>query len=118
MAKALHEIRDYTIDPEWFDRYVEWAREHAVPWLAANLDVVGFWVHGGEPPDVGGSNPVVSPNGQPNVTWILRWPDRATRDAEFARVFGSDGWRTVFAKHPNPNAYLQMNARFMEPIEP
>jgi hypothetical protein len=82
MANGIYEIRDYTIDPVWFDRYVAWARNDAAPWLAANLDVVGFWVLGGEPPVVGGSNPVVSPNGQPNVTWILRWPDRATRDIE------------------------------------
>ena len=65
-----------------------------------------------------GSNPVVSPNGQPNVTWILRWKDRATREVEFARAFGSDGWREVWRKHPNPNAYLHMNARFFERLVP
>jgi len=114
MANALYEIRDYTIDAEWFDRYVLWAREYAAPWLSANLDVVGFWVHQGAAAEVGGSKPVVSPNGQPNVTWILRWPDRATRDAEFKRAFGSDGWAEVWRKHPNPKAYLHTNARFME----
>lgn len=114
MSNDLYEIRDYTIDPEWFEQYAEWARKHAAPWLAANLNVVGFWLHGGEPPVVGGSNPVVSPNGQPNVTWILRWQDRPTRDREYARAFGSDGWRAVWSKHPNPNAYLHSNARFME----
>jgi hypothetical protein len=118
MSEGLYEIRDYTIAAEWFDRYVQWAREHAVPWIAGNLDVVGFWVHQGEPPVVGGSNPVVSPNGQPNVTWILRWPDRATRDVEFARAFGSDGWAVVWRKHPNPDAYVHMNARFFERLEP
>jgi len=114
MANGIYEIRDYTIDPVWFDQYVEWARTDAAPWLAANLDVVGFWVHGGERPVVGGSNPVVSPNGQPNVTWILRWPDRTTRDSEYARAFGSEGWRAVWSKHPKPDTYLHMNARFME----
>ncbi|MFM8356741.1 MAG: hypothetical protein ACKOBM_17830 [Gammaproteobacteria bacterium] len=114
---ALYEIRDYTIDPEWFDRYVVWAREDAVPWIMANLDALGFWVHDGTPAEVGGSGPVVSPNGQPNVTWILRWPDRAARDQRFASAFGSDGWKAVWAKHPNPNSYLHMNARFMELID-
>ncbi len=114
---ALYEIRDYTIDPEWFDRYVAWAREDAVPWIMANLDALGFWVHDGSQAEVGGSGPVVSPNGQPNVTWILRWPDRAARDAGFASAFGSDGWKAVWAKHPNPNSYLHMNARFMELVD-
>ncbi|HAR31204.1 MAG TPA: hypothetical protein DCR65_06745 [Gammaproteobacteria bacterium] len=114
---ALYEIRDYTIDPEWFDRYVTWAREHATPWIMSNLDALGFWVHDGQPAEVAGSSPVVSPNGQPNVTWILRWPDRATRDAEFPRKFGSDSWKEVWAKHPNPDSYVHMNARFMERLD-
>lgn len=116
MANSIYEIRDYTIDPECYEAYGAWAREHAVPWLQANLDVVGFWMDIGEPPEVAGSAPVVSPNGQPNVTWILRWPDRATRDAGFAEVFGSDGWKAVWALHPNPNAYLHMNARFLQQV--
>lgn len=116
MANVIYEIRDYTIDPVWFDRYVVWAQEHAVPWIMTNLDALGFWVQGTEAPEVGGSKPVVSPNGHPNVTWILRWPDRATRDAEFPRAFGSEGWKAVWAKHPNPNSYLHMNARFMEQV--
>src|ERR1700752_4897822 len=53
---AIDEIRDYTIDPEYFKGYVEGARKHAVPWLTKNLHVVGFWVHGGEEPVVGGTN--------------------------------------------------------------
>ena len=117
MANVLHEIRDYTIDPAWYAAYQVWARDHAVPWLRANLDVVGFWMEQGVPAEVSGSNPVVSPNGQPNVTWILRWKDKATRDTQFAAVFGSDGWKDVWAQHPNPNSYLQMNARFLELVE-
>ena len=79
MATVLYEVRDYTIDPAWFAAYREWAREHAAPWLRANLDVVGFWMDQGIPAEVRGSTPVVSPNGQPNVTWILRWKDKPAR---------------------------------------
>ncbi len=117
MANVLHEVRDYTIDPAWYAAYQTWARDHAVPWLRANLDMVGFWMQQDVPAEVSGSNPVVSPNGQPNVTWILRWKDKATRDAQFAAVFGSDGWKEVWARHPNPDSYLQMNARFLELVE-
>jgi len=33
MSDAIVEIRDYTIDPEWFDAYKDWAKNLAGPWL-------------------------------------------------------------------------------------
>ena len=48
MSGGLVEIRDYTIEPEWFDAYRDWARDHAAPWLKANLDVIDFWVDDGQ----------------------------------------------------------------------
>ncbi|HSG88784.1 MAG TPA: hypothetical protein VLA56_06205 [Pseudomonadales bacterium] len=116
MATCIYEIRDYTIEGESFDAYAKWATELAVPWLSEHLDVVGFWMDAGIDAEVAGSAPVVSPNGQANVTWILRWPDKATRDTGFAAAFGSDGWKAVWAAHPNANAYLHTNARFMEQV--
>ena len=68
----------------------------------------------GEPPEVSGSNPVVSPNGQPNVTWIIKWDSRETREKEFPATMSSDEWKEIWAKHPNENAYLHLNVRFME----
>ncbi len=114
MSNAIVEIRDYTIEPEWFEAYKAWAIEHAAPWLMANLDVIDFWLDDGMEAEVSGSNPVVSPNGQPNVCWIIRWPDRASRDAGFEAFASNPEWQAIWAKHPNPNAYLQMNARFMK----
>ena len=44
MSNAIVEIRDYTIDQEWFDAYKEWAKNLAGPWLKENLDVIDFWL--------------------------------------------------------------------------
>ena len=115
MTDHIVEIRDYTIEAEWFDAYRDWAEQLAAPWLRGNLDVIDFWVNCGIEAEVSGSNPQVSENGQPNVCWIIRWPSKADRDENFNRIMGSEGWRAIWAKHPNPGAYLQMNVRFFSP---
>ena len=114
MTKPIYEIRDYTIESEWFDAYKEWAKDIAAPWLKENFEVIDFWMDEGEPPEVSGSNPIVSANGQPNVTWIIKWNSRETREREFPLTMSSDEWKEIWAKHPNENAYLHLNVRFME----
>ena len=114
MAEAIVEIRDYTIDPEWYPAYKEWAEKHAAPWLKANLDVIDFWLDDGIEAEVAGSSPVSPANGQPNVCWIIRWPNKAERDAGYAAFASYPGWQEVWAKHPKPDAYLQINVRFMK----
>ena len=114
MSDAIVEIRDYTIDPEWWDAYKKWAIDHAAPWLKANLDVIDFWMDDGMEAEVSGSTPSVSANGQANVCWIIRWPSKAERDTQFAEKFSSSEWQAIWGNHPNENAYLHMNARFMK----
>ena len=113
MTDAIIEIRDYTIDPNRFDAYKVWAEDLAVPWLKANLDIIDFWMDCGLEPEVAGTTPAVSPNGQPNVTWIIRWDSRAVREEQFAATMGSPEWQKIWAKHPCADGYLHMNARFM-----
>jgi len=114
MSDAIVEVRDYTIDPAWFDAYRKWARDFAAPWLKANLDVIDFWIDDGVEPEVAGSAPVVSPNGQPNVCWIIRWPSKAARDEAWEAFTKNAEWHEIWAKHPNPDSYLHTNARFMK----
>jgi hypothetical protein len=114
MTTEIYEIRDYTIDPEWFDRYATWARTLAAPWLKKNLDVIDFWLDEGQPPETSGSNPVVSSNGQANVTWIIRWASQETREKDFPETMSSKEWKEIWSKHPNENAYLHTNVRFMK----
>ena len=113
MTDAIVEIRDYTIDPTRFEAYKIWAEELAVPWLKANVDVIDFWMDCGLEAEVAGSAPVVSPNGQPNITWIIRWESKAMREEKFAATMGSPAWQEIWAKHPCADGYLHMNARFM-----
>ena len=110
---GIVEIRDYTIDPARFAEYKKWAEEYAAPWLKVILDVIEFWMDEGLDAEVGGSDPQVSANGQPNVTWIIQWPDKETRDAEFRKRLSHQEWAEIRSHHPCPDAYLQTNARFM-----
>jgi hypothetical protein len=116
MSDGIVEVRDYTIDPAWFDAYRDWARELAAPWLKANLDVIDFWCDDGQEALVSGSAPSVSPNGQPNVCWIIRWPDRRAREAGFEDFRSNPDWQAIWARHPNPDAYRQINVRFLRSV--
>ncbi len=118
MSDGIFEIRDYTIEADWFPAYREWAVRDAVPWLRTNLDLVDFWIDDGMEPELSGSAPVESPNGQPNVCWIIRWPNREVRDEGFKAFVNDPGWQEVWAKHPNPGSYLQANVRFMRAAAP
>tara|TARA_B100000519_G_scaffold151184_1_gene132126 strand:- start:142 stop:501 length:360 start_codon:yes stop_codon:yes gene_type:complete len=115
MTGPIVEVRDYTIEPEWIEAYKIWADEHAAAWLRTNLNVIDFWLDDGIDAEVSGSSPQVSGNGQPNVCWIIRWDSKEARDEEFPKIMGSPEWADIWAKHPNPKAYLQMNVRFMRP---
>jgi hypothetical protein len=109
----LFEIRDYHYRPDLFEAYLLWA-EKAVPVLRAHMDVLGFWVDQGIPPEITGSQPFESPIGSANVTWILRWPDLEARATGFRDTLASPEWKAVWAEHPDPGGYLQMSGRFMK----
>jgi hypothetical protein len=110
---VLYEIRDYHYRPDIFEAYKAWA-EKAVPVLRAKMDVLGFWIDAGLPPEITGTDPVDSPIGAANVTWIIRWESKAARDRGLKAAIDSDEWRAVWAEHPDANGYLQMSARFMD----
>lgn len=110
------EIRNYHFDPSKLDAYRVWAVEEAVPFLKANLDVVGFFVDNGEPVQYLGSDPMDLKHGAANVTWMIRWADMEQRNAGHKALFTSKPWRAIWEKHPSPNGYLQMEARFTEEV--
>ena len=110
----IFEVRDYHFRHDIFDAYKRWA-EDATKVLRKELDVVGFWIDEGEiEPEIEGTDPINSPIGSANVTWIIRWEDKATRDARMEEVFSGKEWQTLGAHHPDPNGYLQSSARFMK----
>ncbi len=109
----IYEVRDYHYRTDIWEEYKAWAEE-AVPVLKSLMDVVGFWIDSGETPDVMGTDPIDSPIGHANVTWIIRWNSKAERDELFPQAIASDAWKAVWAKHPDPNGYRQMLSRYME----
>ncbi len=49
-------------------------------------------------------------------SWI-EWPDKATRDVEFDRIFGSDEWAEIFKDVPGGfDSYLRTEAKFAEQL--
>ena len=110
------EIRNYHYDPAKFEAYREWALADAVPFLKANLDLVGFWIDNGDEPEITGREPMKLELGSANVTWMIRWESMAKRIEGHKKVFQGEGWREVWAKHPDPNGYLQLEARFAEEV--
>lgn len=112
----IYEVRDYHIRPDIFEAYKAWGEE-AVAVLRRRFDVIGFWVDEGlAEPEIAGTDPIDTPIGTANVTWIIRWADKATRDVEIKKVFASDEWRDVWSRHPDPNGYHQISSRFMNEI--
>ena len=112
----MDEIRSYHYDPKKFDAYKKWALEEAVPFLKANLNIVGFWLDSGIPAEVSGRTPMDMPLGSANVTWVIRWDSKEARDRGHKEVFGGKGWQEIWSHHPDADGYLQMEARFAEPV--
>jgi len=111
----LYEIRNYHFDPDQFTAYKKWAREQALPYIDKTLELVGFWATTEEDSEVTGVE--MDQLGSANITWILKWPDKATRDADFAKAFGSDEWRKIFDQVPGGlQSYRRMEAKFTESL--
>ena len=117
LKSEIDEIRDYTIEEEDFEAYVYWAENHFMPYGNARIEIIDFWVNRGDEAIVEGTNPIVSPNGQPNVTWVAKYKSREDRDAFFANLDVDPEWEKVWSKHPNPDAYIHSNARFFKSIK-
>ena len=112
----MDEIRSYHYDPEQFEAYKKWAVDEAVPFLKANLNIVGFWVDSGTPAEVTGSNPSQMELGSANITWIIRWGSKEARDEGHKTIFGGAGWQDIWSRLPDASGYLQMEARFADEI--
>ncbi len=108
----LFEIRNYHFDPALFEDYKAWAKSKALPFLDRELDLVGFWATEGDSEVTGAE---MDELGSANITWIIRWPDRATRDETMATVFTGDEWGGIFEHVPGGiSSYKRMEAKFTE----
>jgi hypothetical protein len=110
----IYEIRNYHFDPARFEEYKAWAKSAALPYLQRELDLVGFWATAGETEITGAP---MDDLGSANITWIIRWPNRATRDEEFPKRMGTDEWAKIFADVPGGiESYKRMEAKFTEAL--
>jgi len=112
----MDEIRSYHYDPAQFEAYKKWALDEAVPFLKANLNIIGFWLDSGTPAEVSGREPMDMALGSANVTWVIRWDSKEARDQGHKEIFGGAGWQEIWSHHPDADGYLQMEARFAEPV--
>ena len=110
----IYEIRNYHYEPSAMDAYRVWATDIALPYLRAHLDLVGFWVNLDEPPEVNGKPQ--DDLGSATVTWIIRWPDLATRHEHFPKLFDTDEWKAIMADNPGLENYHRMEAKFSEAL--
>ena len=110
----IYEIRNYHYAPNKMAEYRAWAIGKALPYIRSHLDLVGFYVNVDEAPQVGGEP--LDALGSATVTWIIRWPDVATRHRVMGEVFGSAEWREIMAANPGQENYLRTEAKFAEAL--
>jgi hypothetical protein len=112
---VLFEIRQYHFNPDLFQAYKLWARTEAVPHLAKEIDVLGFWVNTADQPEVRGE-PQDS-LGSANVTWIVRWRDLAHRNEVLPGVLSSPAWKELFSRVPGGiDSYRRRESKFAESL--
>ena len=112
---SVYEIRSYHFDPTLITEYRSWAEEMALPYIRSQMDVVGFWIEGDIPTEVTGEDS--DPLGTANVTWIIRWPSKETRDAGLQEAFGSAQWAEIFQHVPGGSAsYRRIEASFFDAL--
>lgn len=112
---GLIEVRDYHYDRARIDEYRKWAAQ-AGPWLRDRFDMSGFWIDSGQEGQLFGADPQPSPLGPANVTWILRWADRADRDAAWEELWENPEWNELWSLHPGFEGYQQLSVRFLDEV--
>ena len=112
-SEGLFEVRNYNFRPDLLADYRAWAENDAIPYLAQNLDVVGFWFGTDVPSEITGAP--LDDLGSANVSWIIRWDDMEHRAEQMGVVFATEEWADIFSRVPGgPESYLRIESRFME----
>ena len=113
----MFEIRSYHFEPARFEDYKVWAKTQAVPYIRTKMDVVGFWVSNGMEPEYGGSATRDENVPPANVTWVIRWRDRAHRDEVWTAFRLDPNWVAILARVPGGRpSYLRTEAKFAAAI--
>ena len=62
-----------------------WVKEFFLPYAKNKINIIDFWAYDGIEAEVEGKNPVVSPNWQPNITWVAKYNNKQERDDFFCQ---------------------------------
>jgi hypothetical protein len=112
---VIFEIRNYHFRPDLIEAYKVWAKAEAIPHLAQQLEVVGFWINTNDAPEIDAAPQ--DKFGSGNVTWIIRWRDLAHRNDILPRVLSSPTWQDIFSRVPGgESSYLRVEAKFAESL--
>ncbi len=111
----FYEIRNYHIDPKYFEEYKKWSRELGYPYAITKLDIVGFWMKNDMPVEYGGVLPRDESVVPSNVTWVIRWKDMEHRKTGWEDF--RSGWGPITSLVPGgQESYLREEVKFAESI--
>ena len=111
------EIRNYHFDPELFDEYKPWAKSLALPYLRKKMDLIGFWVTNDEPVELKGSRVPDDMTPPSNITWAIRWEDKAQHDRVHAEWNADPEWSELMSKVPGGRAsYHIVEVKFADEL--
>jgi hypothetical protein len=112
----LYEIRNYHVDPTYFEEFKAWMREMAFPFLSSRMDIVGAWFKNEMPPIYGGSQPIDETVNPANYTWIIRWNNREQRDKAFEDLRSSEFQQIISMIPGGTQSVLMTEAKFVERV--
>jgi hypothetical protein len=112
----FYEIRNYWYDPEYFQEYKKWSIEVAAPYFRSKLDVVGIWFKNDMPVEYAGSLPKDDNMIPANMTWIIRWNDKETRDKFWKDFVSSEDYKNMPSPPGGVKSYLREEIKFAEAI--
>ena len=113
----MYEIRNYHFEPSRLSEYRHWAQTLAVPHLKDNMDVIGFWITNDTDAEYGGRLPADTYGPAANITWVIRWKDRAQRDAAWATLRKSGKWKAIIGQVPGGReSYLRTESKFADAV--
>lgn len=112
----MYEIRNYWIDPEHFEEWMNWFKTYTAPFFRKIMDIVAIYPSNDVPHAYSGFNPRedVTPA---NLTWILRWDSKEQRDKAWMGLRDNEEWQGILAERPGGAEYLKMiEAKFVDSI--
>lgn len=113
----LYEIRNYHMDPKYWEEYKKWVTEVGSPFFRSRWDVVGIWFKKDIPAEYSGSLPRDESITPADETWIIRWKDMENRERAWSEIRKTKEWEELFSTVPGgTKSYLRIEAKFAEAV--